>query len=99
MPEELHAEPVEENKEDGDRNGDWYEHTVVTVLLDPVQRLVPGEWHVIRGHKGIHTHREAHHRTKEQQIPPQIRRVGFLVRYQRRESAGMVWGIGCLLRP
>lgn len=39
VPEELHAEPVEENKEDGDRNGDWYEHTVVTVLLDPVQRL------------------------------------------------------------
>lgn len=80
VPEELHAEPVEEDKEDSDGDGDRYEHTVVAILLDPVQRLVPGKWHVIRSHKGIHAHRKAHHRTKEQQISPQIRRVGFLVR-------------------
>lgn len=39
VPEELHAEPVEEDKEDSDGDGDRYEHTVVAILLDPVQRL------------------------------------------------------------
>ena len=37
--EELHAKPVEEDKKDGDGDGDRYEHTVVAILLDPVQRL------------------------------------------------------------
>lgn len=39
VPEELHAEPVEEDKEDSDGDGDRYEHTVMAILLDPVQRL------------------------------------------------------------
>jgi hypothetical protein len=40
VPEKFHAEPIEEDKENGDGDGDWYEHAVVAILLDPVQCLL-----------------------------------------------------------
>jgi hypothetical protein len=39
MPKQLHAKPIEQDKENGDGDGDRNEHTVMTILFDPVQCL------------------------------------------------------------